>query len=122
MSKIILKKGLLEKEDENWYASGWPVCGSSQICINEKHKLGSIVFLKQGKENSAILMDKKDAVKKIISQLTINYWNKDFVNEAIILAEDIANKVSIYELTCTPDINAVEVLEKILKENEKWIH
>lgn len=112
---------LLEYENENWYANGWPVCGSSQICINEKYKLGSILFLKQGKENSAILLSKTDAIKRLTGQLTINYWNGDFVNRSISLAEDISNKINVYELTCTKDINAVEVLEKVLKENEEWM-
>lgn len=112
---------LLEKNDEKWYANGWPVCGSSEICINEKYNLGSIVFLNQGKENSIKLLEKKDAIKKLISQITINYWNQEFVNKAISLAENIAENINIYELTCTPDISAVEVLEEKLRENEEWI-
>lgn len=112
---------LLDQNEEGWYANGWPVCGSSEICENEKYKLGSIVFLQQGKENSLVCLDKKEAIKKLISQLTINYWNKDFVNEALSLAEDICEKINIYELTCTPDISAVEVLEEKLRENEEWI-
>lgn len=114
-------RALLEKEDKCWYVNGWPVCGSSEICINEKHKLGSIVFLEKGNKNSVYCLERKDAIKKLISQITINYWNKDFVNKAISLAEDIVDNINIYELTCTPDIEAVKVLEKFLEENEKWI-
>lgn len=115
-------RALLEKEDKRWYVNGWPVCGSSEICINEKHKLGSIVFLEKGNKNSVICLERKDAIKKLISQTTINYWNKDFVNQAIYLAENIVDNIKIYELTCTPDIDAVKVLEKFLEENEEWIH
>lgn len=115
-------RALLEKDDKCWYANGWPVCGSSEVCINEKHKLGSIVFLEKGNENSVNSLERGDAIKKIISQITINYWNKDFVNKAISLAENIVDNINIYELTCTPDIDAVKVLEKFLEENEEWIH
>ncbi|MDU4862310.1 MAG: hypothetical protein E6356_14580 [Terrisporobacter othiniensis] len=115
-------RALLEKEDKCWYVNGWPVCGSSEICINEKHKLGSIVFLEKGNKNSVIYLERKDAIKKLISQITINYWNKDFVEKAISLAENIVDNIKIYELTCTPDIEAVKVLEKFLEENEEWIH
>ena len=114
-------RALLEKEDKYWYVNGWPVCGSSEICINEKHELGSIVFLRKSNENSVVRLERKDAIKKLISQITINYWNKDFVNKAISLAENIVDNIKIYELTCTPDIEAVKVLEKFLEENEEWI-
>lgn len=115
-------RALLVKEDKNWYVNGWPVCGSSEICINEKHELGSIVFLGKSNENSVVRLERKYAIKKLISQVTINYWNKDFVNKAISLAENIVDNIKIYELTCTPDIEAVKVLEKFLEENEEWIH
>lgn len=115
-------RALLEKGDKCWYVNGWPVCGSSEICINEKHELGFIVFLEKGNENSVVRLERKDAIKKLISQITINYWNKDFVNKAISLAENIVDNIKIYELTCTPDIEAVKVLEKFLEENEEWIH
>lgn len=114
-------KGLLLKDDGKWHVDGWPVCGSSEICENERHKIGAIVFLSQGKENIVTLLDKKSAIKKMISQITINYWNQDFVNKAFTLIEEICDNVNIYELTCTPDERAVEVLERALKENEIWM-
>ena len=114
-------KGLLLKDDGKWHVDGWPVCGSAEICENERHKIGAIVFLNQGKENIVTLLDKKSAIKKMISQITINYWNQDFVHKAFTLIEEICDNVNIYELTCTPDERAVEVLEKALKENETWM-
>lgn len=114
-------RSLLTKEENDWYANGWPVCGSSEICINEKNKIGSIVFLNQGKENEVVKLSKIKAIKKIISELTINYWNKEFVDKAISIAEDIVNNVNVYELTCRIDEDAVDTLERILKENETWM-
>lgn len=114
-------RGLILKEDDKWYADGWPVCGSSEICLNKKTPLGAIVFLKQGKDNKISIIDKKSAIKQLIGQITINYWNKDFVNKAISIAENVCDEVNIYELTCTPDIRAIETLEEMLKENEIWM-
>ena len=45
----------------------------------------------------------------------------DFVNEAFMIAEDIVDNVNVYELICTPGIEAVEALEEALKEEESWI-
>ena len=109
-------RGLLVKEDE-WYVDGWPVCGSSKICINERNKIGAIVFLNQGNENKVTLLNKSNAIKRLFSQLTINYWSQDFMDKAISIIEDIVENINIYELICTPDVKAVEVLESMLKEN-----
>lgn len=114
-------RSLLTKEENDWYANGWPVCGSSEICINEKNKIGSIVFLNQGEQNEVVKLSKIKAIKKIISELTINYWNQEFVDKAISIAEDIGNNVNVYELTCRIDEDAVDTLEHILKENETWM-
>lgn len=113
--KALLNKG------RDWQVYGWPVCGSSEICENKKNKLGSIVFLKQGKENKVVKLSKSQAVKNLISQVTINYWNGNFVNKAITLIEDMVEDINVYELTCTPDKDAVETLEQALGENEEWI-
>lgn len=39
------------------------------------------------------------------------------MDKAISLTDDIIKSTNIYELKCTPDRNAVEVLEKVLDEN-----
>lgn len=107
-------RGLISKENNKWYANGWPVCGSSEICLNEKTPIKAIVFLKQGSSNKVSILNKKSAIKNLLSQMTINYWNKDFVDKAISIAESICNEVNIYELICTPDIRAIETLEDLL--------
>ena len=47
--------------------------------------------------------------------------NQEFVDKAISIAEDIANNINVYELTCRIDEDAVDTLEGILKENETWM-
>lgn len=114
-------KSLIIIEGHDIYVDGLPICGSSDICINQKNNLGAIVFLKQGTTNKVKVLDKKIAIKYIMSQITINYWDKDFVDRAFSIAETICDNINIYELTCTPDIKAVKTLEKMLKENEEWM-
>lgn len=114
-------RALLVKGYDGWYVYGWPMCGSSKICLNEKNKLGAIVFLGKSKENQILKLGKIDIIKNIISQTTINYWNEDFVSKAITLMDNIANNIDVYKLVCTPDINAVNILENKLMENEMWI-
>lgn len=110
-------KSLLSKEDDGYYANGWPICGSSEICFNERYPLSCIVVLSQGKENNIVELGYKDAFKKILSELTINYHNSSFVNNAMNFIDDLLLHVKVYHLTCNISEDAVKCLEEILKKN-----
>lgn len=111
-------KSLLSKDDNIYYANGWPICGSSEICFNERYPILCIVVLSQGKENSIVRLSYKDAFKKILSELTINYHNSKFVNEAMNFIDDLLLHVPVYHLTCDISENAVKCLENKLKEDK----
>ncbi|MEI3148349.1 MAG: PqqD family protein [Merdibacter sp.] len=102
---------LLCKEDGVYQACGWPICGSSQICYNEQYPLACIVVVVKGKENEVIELDYKQRVKRLISELTINYHYADFVNAAIDFIDDLAKTTKIYQLTCDISEDAVRCLE-----------
>lgn len=112
---------ILTKKNNSWYVRSLPICGSSQICLNEEYKLGNIIFLKQDFENTITNLNKPNAIKNLLNQLTINYWDNQFVSKSIEFATSISNEHNIYELRCTPDINAVKILKNTLERNEKWI-
>lgn len=113
-------KSLLVKEDK-YYACGWPICGSSEICNNVKYPITCIVVLSQAKENKIEELSYKDAFKKILSELTINYHNPIFVNQAMDFIDDLVKKVKIYHLACDISENAVNCLENKLKEDGLWM-
>lgn len=111
---------LISKEDGVYYANGWPICGSSEICFNERYPLDCIVVLSQGKENKIEELSYKDSFKKILSELTINFHNVEFVNQAMDFIEDLISHVKIYHLTCDISEDAVKCLEKRL-EDDIWM-
>ncbi len=108
-------RALIRKYDSFWYANGWPICGSSDYCMNLSKKIRSIVFLKQSKKNKLIKLTQSVGIKSLISQTTINYWDSKFVNKALDLIENLTLDIPIYEFHCTPDINAVQCLKKELE-------
>lgn len=109
-------KCLISKE-EDYFANGWPICGSSEICFNESYPLLCIVVLSQGKENKIEKLSYKEAFKKILSELTINYHNSQYVNEAMNFIDDLLLHIPIYHLTCDISENAVICLENQLKQD-----
>lgn len=106
---------LLKQEENQFYACGWPICGSSEICINEKYPLSCIVFVSQSRENKIERLSYKESIKKIMSEMTINYHNSEFVNQAMDFIEQLSH-IPVYHLECRIDEKAVQCLEEELKK------
>ena len=105
-------RSLLSKKDDKWYANGWPVCGTSEVCFNETYPIKCIVMLSQAKENSVELLDPMTAFKQLYSQITINTWNTEFNLKVMDLIDQLIKDVPIYHLACNISEDAVNVLEK----------
>lgn len=107
-------RSLLIRDEDGWYAYGWPVCGSSEICNNEAYPIQAIVMLYQSKENKVERLKGFAMVQKVMSQITINMWNSEFQMKAMDLIEQLVGEIPVYELGCDISEEAVECLEKVL--------
>ena len=107
-------RSLLVKEADGWYACGWPICGSSGICSNEAYPIQAIVMLQQARENKIKRLGIAAAVRKIVSQVTINMWNAEFQMQAIDLIQDLVMEIPVLELECDISEEAVSCLEGVL--------
>ena len=109
-------KALLQRLDGQWTAQGWPVCGTSEICYNEKTPVGAIVMLSQGKENTVKKLGALQSFSQLYSQITVNTWNKGFVENNMGLIGQLTGEVPVFHLSCTISEDAVVCLEKALAE------
>lgn len=109
-------RGLLRKADGRWFADGWPVCGSSEICNVEAYPIRAIVMLSQAKEDRCQRLNPGSAFSQVYSQITINRWNRADTVKAMDLIEDLVRSVPVYHLGCTISEDAVACLEGALKE------
>lgn len=107
-------KSLLIREENGWYANGWPICGSSEICNNESYPIQAIVMLHQAKENEVHRLGVAEAMKKLMAQITINMWNADFQIKAMDMIQQLIMEVPVYELGCNISEDAVKCLERVL--------
>ena len=107
-------KGLLQKVNDTWMVKGWPVCGSSDICMNEETPIQAIVMLSQGKSNTVERLAPSRAFIQIYSQITINRWNAVHTTKAVEMLEKLVSEVPVYHLSCTISKEAVECLEAAL--------
>ena len=107
-------RSLLVREKDGWYAYGWPICGSSGICHNESYPIQTIVMLYQAKENVINRLGPAAAMKKVMSQITINMWNMEFQMEVMDLIQQLIAEIPVYELGCDISEDAVACLERVL--------
>lgn len=108
-------RALLQRIEGVWYARGWPVCGSSEVCHNEDIPVRAIVMLSQAPEDRAARMHPMKAFTQIYSQLTVNRWNKPANLRAMELLEQLIGEVEVYHLACTMEETAVLALENAMK-------
>lgn len=104
-------RGLLQKVNDEWFVGGWPVCGTSNICQNITLPVKAIVMLSQDTTNHIVQLKGIKALQQLYSQITINYWDRDTVNKALDLIEDIVTKIPIYHLSCDISEEAVKCLK-----------
>lgn len=107
---------LLQKSNDHWISLGWPICGSSEICHNENFPVKAIIFMGQSQENFGIRCRYFDAVKQLISQLTINAWNSSSVDQIWSMAEDLAAQVPVFSYHCNMKKDSVDILESLIKD------
>lgn len=103
------------KENGIWMAGGVPWCGTSGIMKNKIVPLRAIVILKQGRENEIQnVMRFPTKVGRILEQITVNPWNQEMLLAAQIFCMSLCKEIPVIVLSCRPDKEAVEVLEREL--------
>lgn len=109
-------KALIKKSNSYWTAGGWPVCGTSDICINKTMPILAIVMLSQSKQNKIMRLKPKEAFMLLYGQLTINRWHLEHGIKGINVAEQIVQEIPVFHLGCTISEEAVTVLKTTLDE------
>lgn len=109
-------RSLLMREKDGWYAAGWPVCGSSEICKNEKWPIRAIVMLDRLDGNRIEPLRGLQAFREVMPQITINRWDETMQNQAMDGLELLLQEVPICKLFCNISEEAVRCLEEYLIE------
>lgn len=111
-------RALICQTKTGWEAYGWPFSGSSTFCENAHGPVKAIVYLEKYKDNSIRKCYDAEAMKLLISEVTINRWNGSSFNEAVDYIEQLIREVPVYYLQCTKSEEAVSCLEEIICERE----
>lgn len=115
--KSILVNGdrpVLCKTNGIWNAFGSPYAGSSKCYVNRSVPVRAVVMLQQAESCSIRRLSKAEAFRKIYAQVTVSAWDQECVERACMITEQFVSEIAVYELSCTPDENAVKILKEIL--------
>ena len=108
---------IITEIDNKFYACGTPWSGKTEINENEIFPLKSIVFLKQGKENSIRPLSTIEAVVRLINETKKPVF-EHLMDMHMEIITNIIKNVPIYELTCNISKEAVDLVKKTVFEEE----
>lgn len=108
---------ILNRGQAGWVAWGSPYAGSSHCYVNESCSINAIVMLRQGKSCILRRLTPGEAFRAIWSGVTVPGWDTGATEKACDLALEISMMVPVYELTCTPEEQAVALLERELRKD-----
>lgn len=98
-----------------WYAYGYPCCGSSKICINRTLPLRAVVLLEQGAENRVVSIPDSEKICRLTAGVELCRWKLEEIDKALEIVCQLTEKVAVVKLVCRQDKEAVEVLQKYLE-------
>ena len=102
--------------DNAIYAYGTPWSGKYDISVNKAVRLKGICFLNRGKSNKIERLDFQTAVIRLyhgtLKKLDANQTQKSFD-----IIEQIVKGIPVYEMFCTPDIEAAKIAFNTMKDN-----
>ena len=107
---------ILSREDHGWRGWGSPYAGSSKVYVNESCRISAIILLKQAPTCSVRRLAPLKAFQAVWAGLTVHSWDAAFVEKASSLTVDLVSTVPVYEFDCTPDEEAVNYLEQVLRK------
>lgn len=101
--------------DSSVRACGVPFCGSSRVYKNADLPVAAIVYLGQAPRTTIEPLTGAAAFRKMWEGCCVNLWNREDVSDCFQTVSQLIQSVPIYHLRCTPDEQAVLVLEHELK-------
>ena len=103
-------------ENGRWIAFGIPWCGSSGESINRDVPVTAFVALEQARVNRAERLYGLDAFEAVMPGLLYPAWDRELAEKALDFVDDFLEKVPVFRLSCRPDVESVEVLDRALRE------
>ncbi len=108
---------VIREENGVFLGGGSPWCGTSGIYNPKHYPIAGMILLKKSKENVLRPLG-AEAFPTLFSQLTVNTWDKDFVDFTSSALVQLLNSVPVFELSCRPNREAAHLVYNTLFKKE----
>ena len=106
-----------EKETE-FLGWGSPWHGSSPYCENANVPVKALIVLKQAKGNSIRKLEGFEKVKEVSGNVFYPQWLENGIELCLKTLDHLLSGTDVYELSCLPDEDAVNLLEQVVFCND----
>lgn len=105
-----------KKVDGVWTGYGLPWSGTSGEQINRSVPMKALVVLERAEENSAEVIYGLEAFGALFPHVLYPSWDVELTGKAMELVDDFMKDIPVIRLKCRPDVESVEVLNRVLEE------
>lgn len=102
----------VKQEEDCFLGCGSPWHGSSPYCLNRQVPLAAMIVLKQSSENSIRRLSEFEMVSVVMNSVFFPTWYKEGHEAACKTLDGLLKQVPVYELSCRPDEEAVQLTEE----------
>lgn len=103
--RTLVRKGL-----EGYKTYSYPLDGSEPIASTRVNRLGAIILLEQGERNELKKISMGKTLSMLMEQLVMDCWNPSSRERNMLLLLEMIKEIPVYYYSCTPDVEAVDVL------------
>lgn len=107
-------RNLIYNIEDNYYAQGWVLSGSSEYRRNVCAPIQCIVILEKNANNEIIQLKGMEAFNRVYREIISNQWDSSFVSKEFDFISNLIDNIPVVLLKCTKDEEAVICLEKFL--------
>ena len=107
-------RALVFCRDGQWFAGGFPVCGSSAHCLDRTAPLTALVYLEKAPENRVIPLTPMQTLRQFYSQSFVNRWRSDDCGAVSNLLIALSEKIPVFHYRCTKEPDAVGCLRQVI--------
>lgn len=104
----------VQETEEAFLGWGTPWHGSSPYCENTNVPVDALIVLKQAPENSIRKLEGFEKVTAVSNSVFYPRWLENGMELCLETLDHLLSKLPVYELSCRPDEEAVELTEKTI--------
>lgn len=104
----------VQETEEAFLGWGTPWHGSSPYCENTNVPVEALIILKQAPENSIRKLEGFEKVTAVSNSVFYPRWLENGMELCLETLDHLLSKLPVYELSCRPDEEAVDLTEKTI--------